>query len=806
MKGIIMAGGAGSRLRPLTCDLPKPMVPVMNKPVMTYSIELLKKYGITDIGVTLQYLPEQIQDFFQDGSDYGVHLSYFIEESPLGTAGSVKNAGGFLDEPFVVISGDALTDIDLGRAIQFHKEKGSIATLVLKRVKVPLEFGVVITDESDSVTRFLEKPNWGEVFSDTVNTGIYIMDPKALNFFDAGKKFDFSCDLFPLLLKNRQRMYGYITNEYWCDIGDCQTYLSAHYDMLNGRVHQHFDGQKTNDNIWLGKGLKIAKGAKLEGPCLIGDYCSIEKDAYIGPYSVIGENCHIGEGASVKRSILWNHIVLGDGTAVRGAAICSKVGTGRRVSLYEGAVIGDGCQLKEGSSVKPQVRIWPGKTIEEGNIVQSNVVWGTRANRTLFGKDGIHGSVNTEWSPYATAKLGAAFGAFLCPKKKIAVSCGNHPVSGMLKYSLVSGLLSAGLEVFDLGQLTKPVLRYSVRHLALDAGIHLFAAPEDPGDVRFCFTDSHGCNLLPSAERKIESLYIRDDFQRPDPESIKRVHILSDVPVFYMRSLMDSVDAEKIRERNYKILVFANGNRLGNNILYRVLKESGCHIQSCFNNPEQERKQGDFDLGCQMSTDCEAITLFDEMGNSVDPEIQRAIVSLIYLRDKPDGKIAVPCTSPGIFDQLAEQYSCTVVRTKSSKQALMAEIYGTPLFPLYFDGTAVLLKLLEWMAREDVTLSQLVREIPEFHVREKEIPCPWAQKGTVMRTLMEEEGKGDQSVEMFEGIRINHEKGWALILPDSEEPVCRVFTEGVSEEYAEELAGFYEEKVKKIQSRERGSV
>ena len=263
---------------------------------------------------------------------------------------------------------------------------------------------------------------------------------------------------------------------------------------------------------------------------------------------------------------------------------------------------------------------------------------------------------------------------------------------------------------------------------------------------------------------------------------------------------------EKIREKSYRILVFASGSRMGNNILYRVLKESGCHIHNCPNNPEQERKQSGFDLSCQMSADCEAIALFDEMGNPVDPEIQRAIVSLIYLRDQPDGKIAVPCTAPDVFDQLAEKYSCTVVRTKSSKQALMAEVYGTPLFPLYFDGTAVLLKLLEWMAREGVTLSQLVREIPEFHVREKAIPCPWKLKGSVMRTLMEEEGAGDHGIEMFEGIRINHEKGWALILPDSEEPVCRIFSEGVSEEYAEELAAFYEEKVKKIQSRERGTV
>lgn len=800
MKGIIMAGGEGSRLRPLTCDLPKPMVPVMNKPVMTYSIELLKKYGIKDIGVTLQYLPEQIQDYFQDGSEYGVRLNYFIEDTPLGTAGSVKNTGDFLDEPFVVISGDALTDINLEKAMQFHKENGSAATLVLKRVEVPLEFGVVVTNEEGSIARFLEKPNWGEVFSDTVNTGIYILEPEILDYFEAGRKFDFSQDLFPMMLKDKQPMFGYITNEYWCDIGNSQTYLSAHYDMLSGRVHHHFDGQKAGDGIWLGKGVKIDKDAVIEGPCLIGDYSRIEKDAYIGPYSSIGKNCNIEKGASVKKSVLWNHIMLGDKTAVRGAALCGKVETGSRVSIYEGAVIGDSCQLKAGSSVKPQIKIWPGKTIEEGNIVQSNVIWGTRASRSLFGKDGINGPINIELTPHTVAKIGAAFGAFLTPGKKTAVSCDSHPGSNMLKYSLISGLLSSGLEVYDLGCLTTPVLRYSVKNLALDAGVHLFAADGKQWDVRVHFVDSNGCSLPPSAERKIENLFIRDDFRRQNPEDIKRVHTLSDVPVFYIRSLMDSIDKEKIQKKHYKILVSTSGSRLGSYVLHHTLKESGCEVFKCRGDLEQELQRGKYDLGCILEPNCESIALFDETGNRVSKEMQGALISLIYLKDKPDGKIAVPCTASGVIDKLAENYSCTVVRTKSSKQAIMKEVYGTKLFSLYFDGTALLMKLLEHMAREDAALAEIVGEIPRFYMQEKEIPCPWSQKGTVMRSLIEEESKGSRGVELFEGIRINHDNGWALILPDSDEPICRVFSEGANEEYAEELAAFYENKIREIQS------
>ena len=211
MKAIIMAGGEGSRLRPLTCDLPKPMVPVMNRPIMEHIIELLKNHGITEIGVTLMYMPQKIKDYFGNGSSFGVKLHYFTEDTPLGTAGSVKNAEAFLNETFVVISGDSLTNMNLSESIKYHIEKKSKATLVLTRVDVPIEYGVVITDKKGAITGFLEKPSWGEVFSDTVNTGTYILEPEVLKYFEKDKKFDFSQDLFPMLLANKNPMYGHIT-------------------------------------------------------------------------------------------------------------------------------------------------------------------------------------------------------------------------------------------------------------------------------------------------------------------------------------------------------------------------------------------------------------------------------------------------------------------------------------------------------------------------------------------------------------------------------------------------------------------
>ena len=236
MKAVIMAGGKGTRLRPLTSHLPKPMVPLLDRPCMEYIIDLLKRHGITEIAVTVQYLPQVIRSHFGDGSEYGVSLHYFEEIMPLGTAGSVKNAEAFLDETFLVISGDALTDFDLSQAIAYHREKQALGTLVLTRVEVPLEYGVVMTQEDGRIIRFLEKPSWSEVFSDTVNTGIYVLEPEMLSFFEPEQTFDFSKDLFPLVMKRDLPLYGYVADGYWSDIGNLTQYRETQFDMLNGHV------------------------------------------------------------------------------------------------------------------------------------------------------------------------------------------------------------------------------------------------------------------------------------------------------------------------------------------------------------------------------------------------------------------------------------------------------------------------------------------------------------------------------------------------------------------------------------------
>src|SRR3712207_2493117 len=242
MKAIIMAGGQGTRLRPLTSNQPKPMIRIANLPCMEHIVNLLAQHGITDIAVTLQFMPEEIQDYFGDGSDWGVNMRYSIEDAPAGTAGSVKMAERQLDlhgERLLIISGDALTDADLTQLVRFHEEKDAEVTMVLKSVENPLDFGIVIIGGDGRISRFLEKPAWGQVFSDTVNTGLYLVEPSVLDEIPEVGEYDFSKDLFPGLLDKGRPLYGFVTDAYWEDIGTLEQYASAQRDVLDGRSEEH---------------------------------------------------------------------------------------------------------------------------------------------------------------------------------------------------------------------------------------------------------------------------------------------------------------------------------------------------------------------------------------------------------------------------------------------------------------------------------------------------------------------------------------------------------------------------------------
>jgi len=363
MKAIILAGGKGTRLRPLTAHLPKPMVPLLNRPCMEYSILLLKKHGITDIGVTVQYLGDEIKEYFGDGSNWGVNIQYFEETQPLGTAGGVKNAEAFLDERFLVISGDALTDFDLTQAIAFHEEKQSMVTMLMKEVDDPTQYGVIETDPSGRIIRFLEKPSWNQVFSHTVNTGIYILEPEIFSYYAKGVAFDFSKDLFPLLLAENKPMFGVNLKGYWSDIGSLSVYRSTQFDMLDGKVNVELRAKEIAPGIFAENEVSIENSANLVGPVYIGTNSVISSQVKLGSYTIIGSHNWLQRGVSVRETIMWNHNIVGRNAEVTGSTINHLCRIGEQTHIGNGVVIGNECsihsktQVQQNTVLEPQEKV-----------------------------------------------------------------------------------------------------------------------------------------------------------------------------------------------------------------------------------------------------------------------------------------------------------------------------------------------------------------------------------------------------------------------------------------------------------------
>lgn len=818
MKAVIMAGGEGSRLRPLTCNRPKPMVPIVNKPVMEHIIELLKKHGIRDIAVTLAYMPQIIKDYFGDGSEFGVNLKYYTEDIPLGTAGSVKNADDFLNETFVVISGDALTDININKALEFHKKSKAMVTLVLKKVENPIEYGVVVTHPDGRINRFLEKPSWGEVFSDTVNTGIYFIEPEVLSYIKKNQIFDFSKDLFPILLEQDKPMYGFITEDYWCDIGDMNAYLAVHNDILDNRVDVKIDEKEIRQGVWVGDGAVIAKDAILKPPVLIGKNSVISSGCTIGGFSVIGEAAHIHDNSSIKKSILWRGCTLKSHTQLRGCVLCNKVQFRENSSVYQGSVVGDNCIVGKYCTIKPEIKIWPNKNVESGTDVNSNLVWGSKYSKNLFGNRGILGEINMDITPEFASKLGATYGAICAKDSKIAICCDDVDALIMIKTSLMSGLMSSGIEVYDLGTGILPVTRSAIRFYNLNGGIHISAYGKENDMLVIDVLNSMGSNITRNEERKIENFFIREDFVRCSFNEIKPVVTIPDHSVYYIQTILNGVAA---KAHGFKIAIIARSNYL-KGIIERIFSGLKCDIE--FINPSTDVigvhkrnesifsdikaltsrvSQGRFDLGVYFENSYEKIMLIDTKGRVITDDLYTALISLIHLKKTKGNTVVVPINASAVIEKMAMQNNGKVIRTKTSTKELMGKMlceeYRENLndfFTMNFDTIAGLVKIIDYMADNSIKLSELVDMIPDFHILKKEVKCPWSAKGKVIRAIIEENESAN--IETTEGVKILSDKGWVLVLPDAEEPICKVISDGYSEEFANELTDIYVNKVKAI--------
>ncbi len=325
LTAVILAGGPGTRLQPHTDATPKPMVPVVNRPFLEHTIAYLKKYGIDNIIVTLSYLPQVVQDYFGNGNHLGIRLTYCLEESPLGTAGAVKNAAPYLDSTFIVLNGDVFsTDLDIAAMVAFHRHHGAQATIALTWVENPSAFGVVEANSEGRVTRFVEKPRPEQITTNWINAGTYVVEPDALKHVPANRHYMFENGLFPKLLERGEAVYGYPFRGYWLDMGTEEKYLSLNLDLLLARVSSPLLPNLDPDKISSDDGVFIHPSAQIVAPVVIGSNCRINQNAEIRGPVIIGPDCWIGKDALIERTVIWPGIHIADGTICRQMVISSN--------------------------------------------------------------------------------------------------------------------------------------------------------------------------------------------------------------------------------------------------------------------------------------------------------------------------------------------------------------------------------------------------------------------------------------------------------------------------------------------------
>ncbi len=827
MKAILMAGGEGSRLRPLTISRPKPMVPLVDRPVMGQIIELLKRHGITEIIITVQYLANIIQDFYGDGSAFDVNIVYSVEEMPMGTAGAIKYASRLLpdDEPFLVISGDALTDFDLTELIEAHRSaRDAIATITLTRVPNPLEYGVVITDEQGRIKQFLEKPSWGEVFSDTVNTGLYVLDPSILEHIPFNEPYDFSKDLFPKLLARGSRLNGYIAEGYWTDVGNIEAYMRACADYLSGKVNLPRMGLNSGGEVWTEGEVEIAPDAQLHGPVFLGHGVKIKGGAIIYGPSVVRDYTIVDARATVDRSVIWRNSYIGERAELRGAIVCKQCNIKSRSLLFEGVVVADSTIINSGAVIQPNVKIWPSKEVEEGATVSASIIWGAQGRRVLFGRYGITGLVNIDLTPEFCAKLGAAYGAILPKGSTVTMNRDAHYTPRMLKRALIAGLPSAGINVLDVHSVPIPVARYLTHALKAAGGIHVRLSPMDNRVVDIKFFNGQGLDLGTDVERKIENAYFREDYRRVYLDEIGRITEANNLPNIYGEHFINRLNSEAlpIMAQHFSVVVdYASSNAAP--YLGAILRQLDIDVVALNANTDEDRlfqtaeqfQAGmqrlaaivpvmNADLGVRVDSGGERIFVVDDTGHRLtDTELLAALTSLV-LEANAGGQVAVPVTAPRLFERLADRYKGQIKRTKTALGALMQQATkcselrllgdgaGSLIFPAFYpvaDGLFAIVKLMELLARAGVRLSEVRRTLPRSTMARTKVPCRWENKGKVMRILNEQYAQ--RSPELIDGIKIELGSEWVLILPDPDGPFIHVIAEGTSDEQAQVLTEKY---------------
>jgi len=752
MKAVILAGGEGSRLRPLTLGRPKPMTPLLGKPVLGHILDLLRRHGITEIAVTLRCLPGAVMDWFGDGEEYGVSLRYFIEEEALGTAGGVKRCAAFLgDEDFLVVSGDAVCDLDLTQFAARHSASRAQASLALCRCRDALEYGLVRTADDGRVLGFVEKPDWSEVDTQLVNTGVYLLSPAVLDAVPEGESRDFGRDVFPSLLARGVSVYGWEVPGYWKDMGDCKAYLACCMDALDERVRLDRDTLR---------GGAAPEGVEVRGPCWIGSQVSLAPGCRIGPFAVLSDGSSVETGAVVERSVLLGACV-GEGAEVTGAILCAGVCVHRRAMVGLGAVLGEGVRVGAEAIVAPGVKLWPGQRVEDGaRATVSRGEMGSPAQLRFSASALLRGSPGEELSAGAMLALGSLLGE----GGAVGVGWSDSAAAGLLGRSLSCGVAAAGGSALVHDAPCPSAAAWLGRHAGLPASVFVW---QDGDRAQVRLTGPDGLPLSRGRLRKLEGAFARGE--AAGGGRIGRFETIAGVGGGYTGA---AGAVTRLRELPLRPVEAAVPRGSGENeLLARALAGLGVDVRR-----EEGRGRPTLSAdwgGCRL-------TAWDEEGRRVPPE--RILVLLVLIEyENGSRRAALPGWAPAAADSVAEAFGGRLLRLGRDEEA--PALWRAQ--PWFWDGIFAACRLCARLGLTGESLAQLDAAAPRFAVARAEVP------------LRQGRGRAMERLHWTAGSYRSAGEGWVWVVPSSRREAMRVIAEAGSMEAAQELCAIYERKIRR---------
>ncbi len=763
MKAVILAGGEGSRLRPLTIGRPKPMAPLLGKPVLGHILDLLRRHGITQVALTLRTLPAAVTDYFGDGGEYGVRLTYFVEQEPLGTAGSVRQCMDFLgEEDFLVLSGDGVCDLDLGAFLALHQSCGAAASLALCRRSEPLEYGLVRTDDAGRVLGFVEKPGWGQVDTELVNTGIYLLSRRCMEQVSPRVEYDFGRDLFPALLQKGEALYGWEIPGYWQDMGDCGAYLSAAVDALAGRVA-----------LDAGTGrVEPPAGVEIREPVWIGQRSQLSPGCVVGPYAVIGAGSTLGTGAVVERSVVLGASV-GEGAEVTGAILCPGAAVHRRAMVGAGAVIGDGAVVGAEAIVAPGVKLWPGCRVEEGGkATASRLTAGAGAPLHFSHGGALRGTVGEQ----VGAETLFALGALLGERGKVAIGWAGGPAASMLARAASCGVASAGGESLFHDGTCPAAGAWLGRYYRLPVSLFV-QMDDDLAELRLFGPD--GLPLPREGQRKLEGALLRGETARVPASRMGRAQTITGVRPGYAEETARAARLSQLPL--HRLRVWVEPGEGANDALARALGALGCEVSrgTGRREPTLRADWGGFRLSA-----------WDETGRPISPDRLLVLLTRIEM-EQGRRRMALPGWAPAAAEEVARSFRGGVLRLgRDGEEAL--DLWREQ--PWFWDAASAGCRLCARLALTGESLAHLNDSVPKFHTVRREVPLH-SGRGRVMGEILARD-KGARS--QGEGIRTAVGEGWVYLSPMSARNSLRLIAEATELEAAEEICALYDRRLRQL--------